>query len=260
MVTAGPWYATAGFSAVLAVVGVLIGGVGVWAALVFGRVRRRLWLSMPAVTPLLTHAAGQVDAELQVRYGDTVVAAPHVVELRLMVWGRRDVRAEDFSGGQPLTIEVGVPVVRILQVAWDRPGTAATPDLRVAGSVVAVLPSLLTVGRRLSLSLLVDGAPPEALTCPAPPLADVHVRWYDGTSPLDLARSPWTMLALGLFMLAGGVFGLSPLNSREQAIRDGWISPNASDWYTAPTSWLAIAVGLSYLWAFLHTLRRAPLR
>lgn len=118
--------------------------------------------------------------------------------ISLRVRGMKDIRADDFSKGEPLVLGLGARVVMVVTV--DAAG-ASKPDVRKAGTTLEIQPSLLRRGKRLLLHVLVDGPKP-ALTCEVSPLADVRVRPAPADEPGPIVRWAPTAGLVGAFLTA----------------------------------------------------------
>ncbi|MGW1520820.1 hypothetical protein [Streptomyces sp. NPDC002287] len=103
------------------------------------------------------------------------LAAPRVLVIAISLLGRQDIGTGDFdrlgkSTPQPLRIDVGLPIVRILKV--KKLNNARWPDPRIDGTALAIGPGLIGHNSSMVVQVLVDGHDP-ALTCPNFPLKDV---------------------------------------------------------------------------------------
>src|SRR5258708_35624925 len=96
-------------------------GTAAWVGWLAVNPRRRLSYGMPVVTPLL-NAGTDVRQGLEVRRDGVVLADPHVLEVVLASRGRLDIPSTAFDKDRPLILDVGAPILDVLQ----SPGTAAT--------------------------------------------------------------------------------------------------------------------------------------
>ncbi|MFG2339573.1 hypothetical protein [Streptomyces yangpuensis] len=143
---------------------------------------------MPTATPLL-NAADNVSGSLVVNHGTTALTNPHVVEVQLINKGRRGISSSQFDAGQPIRLDVGAPIVELLQVTSE-PSSLHLPTTAIDGCALKVGPSLIAKGQTLTFALLVDGPNPQ-FTCQAA-LVDVALM-----NKRDPARQQ-TTAALGL--------------------------------------------------------------
>jgi hypothetical protein len=174
----GSLYTSSTFWAIIGVaVAIVVGIVGVWAALRAASPEQRLFYSMPVITPLLNQQSG-LPQDIEVRrmsqdgQGE-VLNHPHVVNVQLTSRGRHDISREAFDGKEPLGLDVGAPIVECLKVATSPPDRS-DPVWEVRGSKLLVRPSL--IGRRQTtiFSLLVDGPSP-CVNKPQQTLTDVRL-------------------------------------------------------------------------------------
>ncbi|WP_147312425.1 hypothetical protein [Thermomonospora umbrina] len=159
--------------------------------------KRRLMYWRRSVTPLLTAPAG-VRGDVELRHKGRVLERPYAVDVILAGRGRRDVPSSAFDGG-PLRLDVGAPIVEVLQVIDDPKCSTPTPRVRVDGSALLVGPDLIGRRQRIVFSLLVEDRP--TLTCRSP-LIDVPV----GKGPPGLPRGPVGMVLFAI----GGAAGTTP--------------------------------------------------
>jgi hypothetical protein len=174
----GALYASGTFWAIIGVaVAIVVGIAGVWAALRAASPERRLFYSMPVITPLLHQQPG-LPQDIEVRrmsedgQGE-VLNHPHVVNVQLTSRGRHDIAREAFDGEEPLTLDVGAPIVEFLKVATSPPDRPV-PDWEVEGSKLLVRPSLIRRRQTIVFSLLVDGPSP-CVNKPQQTLTDVKL-------------------------------------------------------------------------------------
>ncbi|MFI0980748.1 hypothetical protein ACH4SP_27525 [Streptomyces sp. NPDC021093] len=179
----------------------LTGFLGGWATLRAANPRRQLAYWMPAATRLL-HTSDVV-GDLVVTRGGQTLRHPHVLDVRLMNRGRRDVASSHFDNGMPIRLDVGAPIVEILGVTSE-PDSLHTPTSAVEGTAVTITPSLIAKGQTICFSVLADGPTPR-LTCQAS-LIDVTVQERRDPNRQH-GRDISTGIAIGAsFGLAGVVF------------------------------------------------------
>lgn len=188
------WGAVGGIAAVLAVV---LAVPMLWVAWRQAYPRRRLLYGMPVVTPLL-NAQGPRRG-LEVRYEDTVLATPHVVEVSLVNQGRQAIPSDDFDRARPLVLDVGASIVKVLEVT-PPPGQDKIA-VEVDGSVLRVGPDLIPGRQKISFSLLVDGPAP-VLRCLEAVLIDIDVWPGDPPDPdIFIRRATWVMAVVEAVLL-----------------------------------------------------------
>jgi len=187
--TSGTFWAGAGVA-----VAIVFGIAGVWAVLRTGNPKRRLFYSMPVATPLLNKRPG-MPRDLEVRRAGQLLKFPQVVNIELASKGRSDIQREAFDGGEPLCLDVGVPIVECLQVTTS-PSDRPEPSWKHDGSKLLVGPSLIGKRQTTIFSLLIDGPSPE-LSPPRQSLIDVDLRPRDtGSEPRARRYVPWVVVAL----------------------------------------------------------------
>ncbi|SCF23805.1 hypothetical protein GA0070558_1772 [Micromonospora haikouensis] len=195
MVMAGQWYESGTFWS--AAVGTLVAVLGLIVGPLIARrvqeARRRLLFSMPTATPLIRTTRFSA-ANLEVRHDGKPLSHPHVLEIRLTCQGRHDIPSAMFDGGQPLRLDVGVPIINVLDTN-SSPDTAPHPEWAADGTAITIGPSLIKKNQTITFALLVDGPDPQ-LTCPHPPLIDVDVQ--PGFSEPPGLRLSMTLIAIGV--------------------------------------------------------------
>ncbi|MEU2854580.1 hypothetical protein [Streptomyces syringium] len=179
----------------LALLGSLLTGfLGGWATLRAANPRRQLAYWMPAATRLL-HTSDSV-GDLVVMRGGQTLRHPHVLDVRLVNRGRRDVASSHFDSGTPVRLDVGAPIVEILEVTSE-PDSLHTPAVAVDDTAITIAPGLIAKGQTIRFSLLVDGPAPR-LTCQAS-LIDVTVQERRDPSRQQ-HRLPWMGIATVVYI------------------------------------------------------------
>jgi hypothetical protein len=206
------WYASATVWAAAGVVVALLVGVAASAvAYVVGFPKRRLLYGMPVMTPLLSTEA-DVKGDLELRRHGTLLADPHVLEIRLIGRGRKDIPSSAYDSGQPIRLDVGARIVKLLQSTSD-PQSDRVPKAAVHETSLTIGPS--RIGRRqvITYTLLADGERPH-LTFQSD-LIDVDVRQQE---PEDLMPM-WAVAlsALSVLSAALAVLELSAAASARSA-------------------------------------------
>ena len=126
-------------------------------------------------------------------------SAPAVTEL--VSRGRSDIQREAFDGGEPLCLDVGVPIVECLQIKIS-PSDRPEPLCKVDGSKLLVGPSLIGRRQTIVFSLLIDGQDPK-LNRPPQSLIDVQLRPRDAGSEPSAWRFLLALLVAGTGLAAG---------------------------------------------------------
>jgi hypothetical protein len=181
----GHFYTNGTFWAGAGTVAGVVGTMAViWVTLRVGSSKRRLLYSMPVVTPLLNERPG-MPRDVEVRRAGQLLTYPQIVNIELTSRGRRDITRDAFDGGEPLRLDVGVPIVECLQVKIS-PSDRPEPLCKIDGAKLLVGPSLISRRQTLVFSLLVDGPSPK-LNRPPQSLIDVDLRPRDTGSDSRLS-------------------------------------------------------------------------
>ncbi len=178
MDVAGVWYTSGTFWTGAGTVTAVLGAVAVvWVTFTVGFPRRRLYYGMPAAARLLTAPAG-MRSDLELRHHGTLLADPRVLTIELVSRGRKDIPSDAFNDRQPLQLDVGAPIVEVLQVT-------SKPD-----ALLKIGPGLIGKRHEITITVLTDGEEP-SLTCQSP-LIDVQVRQrIDDGSPTPQVAAAW---------------------------------------------------------------------
>jgi hypothetical protein len=196
----------AGAGVAVAVAAVLI-SILLWR---LGSPRRLLTYMLAADTPLLTRGARRLAGdELDVSLGGQALTDPHVIAIQVASRSRRDIRAADFDDQEPLKLDMGTPVLKMLRCYTGGPDMPRI-QVDVQDSKLAIGPGLLKYRQAIIVSLLTDG--PVTLSCPNPALADVSVRHWsaDQAYPHRRARQVLALLTI-LIVLAIGILTVASL-------------------------------------------------
>jgi hypothetical protein len=174
VLASGPFYASgtfwAGAAVAVAVVAIVV-AVLLWF---LGSPRRLLVYGVVSEAALLTSGARrQVGADLEVTLSGQVLNDPHVILLQVESRSRRDIRGTDFENAMPLMIDLGTPILNLLDLDT---GGRGKPDVKVEvkNTEVAIGPGLIKRGQTIRVNLLTDG--PVSVTCAHPQLADVIIK------------------------------------------------------------------------------------
>jgi hypothetical protein len=149
---------------------VIVGIATVWIGWLAANPTRRLFYSMPTITPLLN--SGHVQG-IKVSHNEIVIKAPQVLEVVLTSQGRLDIASSAFDNNIPLQLDVNASILEIL-AQKSAPNSHGNPKVEIDGASLKIGPSLIGKRQRISYSLLVDGSEP-TLSCASSPLIDVDL-------------------------------------------------------------------------------------
>jgi hypothetical protein len=165
MLLAGEWYTSEVFWAAVGGLATLVtGSVAAVIAHRVGTPKRRLAFGIYRTTRLLSEATGRVP-ELEVHHHGRVVAAPYLVEFHLVVSGRHDIPSSSYDAGMPMTFDMGVPILQVLE-ADTYPSTSPPPRMEAETTTLKVGPSLLKRRQKTTYTVLVDGTPDLSASVP----------------------------------------------------------------------------------------------
>lgn len=185
---------TSDLIALIALVAALVIGVGAFvAARRWGTRRGRLLFDYDATS--LVPATAAASNLLQVTFQGVAVPQPHLVTVRLVNVGPRDIASSHFDNGAPLCIDLGCMIYGIVKTSH--------PVRTVSGPVgsadpLQLAPGLLRRREEIVVEAVVSGVPQPSLSSP---LIDVDV--IDGEAfdwRKDLARTVWESFVLALPM------------------------------------------------------------
>ncbi len=155
-------------------VAAIVGTIAVvWVTLRVSSSKRRLLISMPVVTPLLNDQPGMPDDVEVLRAGGRLTF-PQIVYIELAGRGRNDIPKAAFDG-EPLCLDIGVPIVKPPSVVVTSPGNRRAPPCWHDGSKLLIGPCNIGKRQTTVFSLLVDGYCPK-LSDPLQSLIDVDLR------------------------------------------------------------------------------------
>jgi hypothetical protein len=159
-----------------------------------------------------------VRGDLKLLHRGRVLADPRALTVELVSRGRKDIPSDAYNDGEPLKLNIGAPIVEILQVASE-PATLPVPAVAADGTAVHIGPSLIGKRHTITITVLTDGGQP-TLTCQSP-LIDVQVRQQrsDETRPPVVAMvvviaslalaGVSTLVGVGAAGLAGATLALT---------------------------------------------------
>ncbi|MGW2599275.1 hypothetical protein [Streptomyces klenkii] len=183
---------------VVGVVAMVVSGALALAAIVVARraafPKRRLTYQLPKPARILAGASGVSPGRLVVMHEGSVLDDPYVAEVVVANAGRRDIPSSSFDGGNPMFLDLGVPIIEILDTTRLGP-THALLTATVSGSTLVVPAALIPTRHVTRFTVLVDGEP--SLTVRAA-LADVDVRCL----PAEGERPIWRRTEAIFFFVA----------------------------------------------------------
>jgi hypothetical protein len=157
MLAAAPLYASGTFwSAVISIVGILVAIAGIYVSYVLAVAKRRITYEMPVSAPLMSAPPG-VRTDLRVLHGDKELADPHLLAIRLVSRGRRDIPSSSFDQDRPLLIDVGIPIIAVLETTFA-PSEAPFPKVVAVGSELRIGPDLIRKRQAMDFLVLANGA------------------------------------------------------------------------------------------------------
>jgi hypothetical protein len=164
------WYTN---GTVIGVTGVIVGVAAIVVAVVlwrFGTPRGSLEYSMPVAKALVSRSPSLRDDDLQISLRGKVVQNPHLVTLRIVNRGHRDIRSEDFDQGNPILVDLGAKIVDVLNVY-----NIDESKIGLEGkNKLALMPMLVRRGDQLTIDVMTEGSPTLSLS---DSLADTKVRF-----------------------------------------------------------------------------------
>lgn len=207
MPIASAWYSSGTFwTATAAVVTLLVGVATVSVTYLTRFARQRLDYGMRTVAPLLTAPDGVRD-DLRLFHRGVRLEHPYLAEVVLAGRGRRDIPRSAFDNGDPIRLDLHVPIVELLQGSVIDATSSATPAprVRIDGTALLVGPALIGRRQRLTLTVLVEGEP--ALSCDAPlPNALVRDQAFRPVDPKRAERLIGEISTVVLVLLIAAAF------------------------------------------------------
>jgi len=123
-----------------------------------GGTNRTLIYGMSPPTPLMNYFPANED-DVQILHKGEKLKNPHLAELTLQLRGRRDITSADWDADQPLTLDVGVPILAVLN-STSQPPVRPIPRLSVNDTALIVGPGLIAKDQKITFTLLVDNDNP----------------------------------------------------------------------------------------------------
>jgi hypothetical protein len=98
--------------------------------------------------------------ELEVRHEGRPLSQPYIVTVMVVSKGRKDISSASFDGGQPIVVNLGVPIIQELRFdAAPESRGVPVPKVVIDGTRVLVGPSMLAKRHTLTITALVEGEP-----------------------------------------------------------------------------------------------------
>ncbi|MFF3735152.1 hypothetical protein ACFYXM_33975 [Streptomyces sp. NPDC002476] len=135
---------------------------------------------MNKMTQLMSPSTGLSDGRLVVAYDGNVLANPYIVEIQMLNQTGKDIPANLFDSGAPITLDLGVPIIELIETGWedwnDGSPVRHTPQATPSQSRLTMAPTLIPGHLMTTFTLLVEGEPDLEY---AVPLIDVKVEFKD---------------------------------------------------------------------------------
>ncbi|MEU5298636.1 hypothetical protein [Streptomyces umbrinus] len=167
---------------------------------------------------------------LEVRRNGNALTDPHVLEIQLLNRGRRDITSSHFDAGQPIRLDVGLPIIELLTTTSE-PTSLHPPTTVIDGTALKIGPSLLARRQTVTFAVLVEGHSTQPGFQAA--LQDVSVKASWDPARRQASSISGVTAVGGLITTAGGALGpaVIAMGGRSNAF------------------WTAVAVLLAGLWA-----------
>jgi hypothetical protein len=161
--------------------------------------RRRFIYGMTVSAPLVNRSTARPD--LHILWRDQEVADPHVLEIELAYRGRADVESSDFDKGRPFSLDVGVPIIQLLDTV-PHPDKEPLPRVEAVGTELKIGPDLFRKGQAMTFVVLADG-PGDHVKCvnPVANVKDRQVRYQARQEPSSGNLRKIITWAIALFII-----------------------------------------------------------
>ncbi|MFP1624044.1 hypothetical protein ACLB9X_02210 [Streptomyces sp. 5K101] len=157
---AGPFWSNETFwAAAGVVVGAGAAAGGMYATHRAAFPKRRLVYSFSSSSLVQRHQRNISANVLHIRLGERELHNPRLVGLRLENTGRRDISSAQFDQGEPLRIDLGLPVVELVSMAAEPPSALGLSPDGWGDHGMTIRPGRLGTGEAITYTLLVDGDP-----------------------------------------------------------------------------------------------------
>jgi hypothetical protein len=118
--------------------------------------RRTITYQLLASVPFLRNVPGIKSSGLTVIYHKKELTDPHLLEVQLTSKRHRDIPTSAFDQDRPLCIDVGAPIVALLEARYD-PDQLPLPEITTTGSSLRIEPSLIRRRQDMRFFVLTEG-------------------------------------------------------------------------------------------------------
>ena len=197
----GPWYTSGTFyGAATLIATVVIGLATIFASLLAGSTKRMITYHLAEDSPLLTTAAVLPHADIKVIRDGKPLENPRLVAVRVESRGRRDIGSDEFDKGLPLTIDLGIEILKL--ISFEAVPAIGESDIAVGPTCLRIGPCAIRKRHVITFGLLADGEKP-TLTHKGEPLNVTVRRGADGGRPPQTFWTRQTLAGVG----GGAVLG-----------------------------------------------------
>jgi hypothetical protein len=171
-----PAYAnTMNWGAASVVIGILM-ACGAVFGYISKRLRARKIISYELLVsvPFLRNLPEIKSAGLSVIHHGEKLANPHLLQVRLTSKSQRDIPTSAFDQRRPLCIDVGAPIVALLEARYN-PDQAPLPKVTTAGTTLQIQPCKIRHRQDMTFSVLADG-PSAHLKCASNPILNYDLK------------------------------------------------------------------------------------
>lgn len=124
--------------------------------------------------PFLRNLPAVKSAGLSVIYNGGKLENPHLLQVQLTSKSYRDISSPAFDQHRPLCIDVGVPIVALLETRYD-PDQGPFPKITTTGTTLQIWPDKIRHRQGMRFSILTDD-PGAHLTCSSNPILNYDLR------------------------------------------------------------------------------------
>lgn len=138
------------------------------------RGRRIITYELLASVPFLRHVPGLESAGLSVIHNGEKLANPHLLQVQVVSKSAEGIATKDFDQGRPLSFDMGVPVVALLETTYH-PDQPPLPEVTVTETGLQIRPEIIRSRQEMRFSVLADG-PGARLACSLNPFLRYHLK------------------------------------------------------------------------------------